>query len=117
MSADYQRTKPSRLAFLAICFSVMAIVLLTRLLYWQVLHREDVFRAMPGNEPGLGAAAWRGSIFDRHGHYLAVPSLVYDVGATPRSVTEPEQLAGLLAPILDVPQDQLLEKLRREQLS
>jgi len=117
MSAEFQKTKPSRLAFLAIFFAVMAAVLVARLFYWQVLRRDDVLLNTPGIEPGLGAAAWRGSIFDAHGHYLAVPSLIYDVGATPRSITDTQEVAGRLAPILGIPQDQLLEKLKQNDLS
>ena len=114
VSAEFQRTKPRRLAFLAVCFAVMAIVLLTRLFYWQVLRRQDVLLSSPGNGPEVGGIAWRGSIYDSHGHFLAVPSLVYDVGATPRSLTDSARVAELLAPLLGVPQSELSAKLSQK---
>ena len=92
----------------------MAIVLLARLFYWQVLRRDDVLRNSPANAAGIGAAAWRGSIYDCHGHFLAVPLLVYDVGVTPRSVTDPVQVAGLLAPLLNLPETELSAKLSQK---
>ncbi len=117
MSAEFQRIKPGRLAFLAICYGVMAIVLLLRLFYWQVLRRDDVLRNSPSNDASIGAAAWRGCIYDSHGHYLAVPSIVYDVGATPRSITDPVQVAAVLAPLVQVREQDLFTKLSQKDRS
>ena len=117
VSAEFQRSKPRRLFTLAVCYAVMAVVLLTRLAYWQVIRRDDVLRSNPVSDVGLGSAAWRGSIYDCHGHYLAVPSLVYDVGATPRSITDVVQVSAVLAPLLKVGQAELAGKLAQKERS
>jgi cell division protein FtsI/penicillin-binding protein 2 len=117
VAAEYQKTKPSRLAFLAICFAVMAIVLFTRLIYWQVLRRDDVRQNGGTGADNMGSAAWRGSIYDSHGHFLAVPSVVYDVGASPKTITEPERVAAELSPLVNVPVPTLVPELKQTTLS
>ncbi len=111
MSAESQRVKPRRLIFLAICFAMMASVLFIRLVYWQVMRRDDVLASAAGGDSGIGAAAWRGTIYDSHGHYLAVPSLVYDVGASPQAITDTVAVARLLAPLLATPEETLVARL------
>lgn len=115
MTADFQRTKSGRVAIVAICYAVMAIVLLMRLCYWQLLRRDDVFRASYGSGSGLAAETWRGGIFDSHGHYLAVASLVYDVGASPEAITDTKKVAGLLSPLLGVSEPDLVSSLSVKQ--
>ncbi len=110
MTAEFQKTKPTRLSIVAICFAVMATVLFVRLCYWQLLRRDDVFRSN-SLAAGIGASAWRGSIQDSHGHYLAVASLVYDVGASPAAITDTQKVAGLLAPLLGMQEGDLAAKL------
>ncbi len=111
MSAEFQRTKPTRVVILAICYAVMASVLLMRLVYWQVLRRSDVLESNRADGSSLGISAWRGMIYDSHGHYLAVPSLVYDVGASPQAITNPVQVAGVLAPLVGIPEPDLFNVL------
>lgn len=116
MSTEFQKTKPSRLLCLAILYALMASVLLVRFAYWQLFRRDDVFSNSPVSDVGI-AGAWRGTIYDCHGHYLAVPSLVYDVGASPRAVTDTAKVAGLLAPLAGVPEADLLQNLSKKDLS
>ncbi len=111
VSAEFQRAKSNRLAFLAVCFALMATLLIARLVYWQVVRRGDVLQNAPADEFDLGAVAWRGSIMDRNGHYLAIPSVVYDVGASPAMITDTEQVAGILAPLLGVAEEELAKAL------
>ena len=111
MSAEAQRAKSSRLAFLGLCFAVVATLLVVRLVYWQVVRRDDVRMSRIAAGAGLAGKAWRGTIYDRHGHYLAIPSVVYDVGASPRAITDAVKVAGLLAPILNVDEPKLIGKL------
>jgi cell division protein FtsI (penicillin-binding protein 3) len=111
VTAEAQRARSSRLAFLAICFALMAGVLVVRLVYWQALRRDDVRMSTAAAGAGLAGKAWRGTIYDRHGHYLAIPSVVYDVGASPQAITDPVKVAGLLAPILGIDEPRLIGKL------
>ncbi len=117
MSAEFQRTKPVRLACLAICIAVVAVLLVLRLLYWQVLHREEVVQAGTPEQFDISAIGWRGTIYDAHGRCLAMPSLVYDVGATPRLITDTLAVAGLLAPLLNMPEPEIVARLSHTELS
>ena len=111
MSADFQKIKPGRLAFLAICFAGMAALLSLRLFYWQVLHRSEVLQSSVADELDISAIGWRGTIYDRNNHSLAVPSLVYDVGASPQLITDSMRVAGLLAPLVHVPEPKIVAEL------
>lgn len=56
--------------------------------------------------PGL-----RGRVLDRRGQELAVSEDAASVYATPFQVKDPERTATRLAPLVDVPEDELLEEL------
>lgn len=56
----------------------------------------------------------RGDIFDRNGIKLATDKVYSDVYAHPADYDHsPEELAKLLAPILKMPKDTLLQKLKK----
>jgi len=56
--------------------------------------------------PGL-----RGTVYDRRGQELAVSEDAASVFATPFQVKDPERTASRLAPLIDVPEDDLLKEL------
>ncbi len=56
----------------------------------------------------------RGSILDRHGHELAASVTLDSVFADPALVEDPLGAARELAPVLELPEDELLRKLRLE---
>jgi len=117
VSAEFQKTKPGRLAFVAILFSVMAVLLLVRLFYWQVLRHSSIGETSVADELDMASIGWRGTVYDRNLHYLAVPSLVYDVGATPAMITDSLGVSGLLAPLLNVPEEGIAAKLAKKDRS
>ena len=57
--------------------------------------------------------ARRGSILDRNGVALAVSEPASDVSATPYLVKDPVRAAAKIAPILGLPEDELVKKLAR----
>ena len=62
----------------------------------------------------------RGNIFDRNGMKLATDELTYEVYAHPTLYSKkrpPELLAQLLAPALEMSQDELLEKLKSKKIN
>ena len=59
----------------------------------------------------LTLSAQRGMILDRHGEELAVEVEVESVYADPRRVEDPVRGGRLLAPLLEVPESRLVEKL------
>ncbi len=54
----------------------------------------------------------RGTIFDRNGEALAISRTMASIYADPRHVTDPEKTAAALAPVLELPQRELLDKLK-----
>jgi cell division protein FtsI (penicillin-binding protein 3) len=89
----------------------MAVLLLMRLFYWQVFHRSEVEQAGVVDSLSLSAIGWRGTVYDRNGHPLAMSSPVYDVGASPRLITDSLRAAELLAPLLGIPAPELVAQL------
>jgi cell division protein FtsI (penicillin-binding protein 3) len=80
---------------------------------WVGLVRADTLRNAAATQQVLDVAlpAQRGSITDRTGTELAVSEPASDVSATPYLVKDPQGTATKLAPILGVPQGELLSKL------
>ncbi|HEU0023478.1 MAG TPA: penicillin-binding protein 2 [Thermoleophilaceae bacterium] len=73
-------------------------------------------RAVTQQEEDLKVAARRGTIFDRHGLELAVSEDAITVFANPFLIKDPPRVAARLAPLLDLPETELLKKLSdREQ--
>ena len=115
MSAEAQRSRGNRLLFLAACFLVAAVALSARLVYWQIIRRED-YKLFQSGSGGVSAMALRGTSYDAPGHYLAVPSLLYDVGVSPRAITDTNQVIEQLATILQVEEATLREALQETEL-
>src|SRR3954469_16319202 len=59
----------------------------------------------------LTVPARRGAIVDRDGVELAVSEPADDVAATPYLIKDPDRVAQRLAPLIGVPEDELLKKL------
>jgi cell division protein FtsI (penicillin-binding protein 3) len=55
--------------------------------------------------------ARRGTIYDRNGQPLAISRAMSTVQANPHQVEDPVATAGVLAPVLGLPEEELLEKL------
>ena len=101
----YRRT----LAVATILLSVVVIVVL-RLGYWQIESPPPV---SAGGSEQESFSPQRGNIYDTHGYLLAVATTVYDIGATPRNITDAPLVADRLAATLGKPRDKLLELLRQ----
>ena len=55
----------------------------------------------------------RGSIVDRNGKPVAVPTRFYHFGVTPKMITNPDSFAAVMAPVLEMPAEEfgrLMEK-------
>ncbi|MBQ4378855.1 MAG: transpeptidase family protein [Treponema sp.] len=57
----------------------------------------------------------RGSILDRNGKALAVPSAFYDFGASPQSIKNKELFANLVAPIINESEGDILNLLEKSE--
>ena len=68
-------------------------------------------RAATQQEEDLTVSAKRGTIFDRNGLELAVSEDAITVFANPFLIDNPAKVAAQLAPLLDMPEDELLRKI------
>ncbi len=87
------------------------------ILYLFLIQVIDVrhYRAKASQQRAGRLFTMRGDIYDRTGTKLATDKIYSDVYAHPRDyVHEPEELAKLLAPILKIPKEKLLKKLKTE---
>jgi cell division protein FtsI/penicillin-binding protein 2 len=67
--------------------------------------------AVTQQEADITIPAKRGSITDVHGTDLAVSEPAADIAATPYLIDDATKVAAQLAPLIDVPEDELLRKL------
>ena len=104
-----------RMWTVAIGMGVALGVIILRLFAFQVLHgdewREVAIESLPVTD-----TPERGVIYDRNGAVLAVDEWDYRVGISPSILTDPEELANELAPVLQIPRGQLLADLESSEL-
>ncbi|MBA3530728.1 MAG: penicillin-binding protein 2 [Ardenticatenales bacterium] len=81
------------------CITALSLALSYRLVYWQVVRREELLER--ANRPTLerATAQPRGTIRDRNGYLLATDSVSYKFGVSPNVVSYPEQTAIQVATI------------------
>ena len=90
---------------------IFTIVLVARLVRFQVLQGDDLARNGISEYMVVEKPA-RGVIYDRHMAVLAANGADYQIGATPNMVLEPDDLAAALAPILQEQVYQLKARLQ-----
>ena len=91
-----------------------ALIIMGRLVAFQVVQGPE-WAERAGDEILVIASPERGSIFDRNGAVLAANTADYQIGVSPRLVTESEELATALAPILEQPRYEILGALESDQ--
>ena len=103
------RQSQRRLALLFVAFGAFAVILVVRLVYWQLLPHDELQAADTANrlQPGQ-LAANRGRIFDRQGRLLAADIVDNVIAIDPRVVKDPVDTANKLAGLLGRPQTELL---------
>jgi cell division protein FtsI/penicillin-binding protein 2 len=100
-----------RLWFITIGIVLFSIILVARLVNFQVLQK-DMLAEHGISEYTVIQKPTRGRVFDRHGAVLAANGADYQISATPNMVVEPSELASALAPILQEQVYQLKAKLQ-----
>lgn len=96
-----------RMWFIAIGMAFAVMIIVVRLVTFQVLDREEWKENVPV-EVLVEEKPKRGVIYDRNGAVLAVDRMEYRVGISPSLVTDPDELATELAPILQIPRYEIL---------
>lgn len=96
-----------RMWVVAIGLSLAALVVVGRLFAFQMFQGE-AFKEILIKELPVTDQPERGVIYDRNGAILAVDRWDYRVAVSPSILSDPEELANELAPILQIPRSQLL---------
>ncbi len=103
-------------------YTVMAImcaaglVLIGQLVRWQIIeHHNFVALAAAEHQDELVIPPRRGEIRDRVGHLLAADIIEYDISASPQIISDPYATADRLSRLLDLPRDELLQILTRNE--
>ena len=97
-----------RMWVVAFTIGVAAVIVVGRLFAFQVTQGEE-FKEMIVKELPVIDQPERGVIYDRNGAILAVDRWDYRVAVSPSILTDPEELAVSLAPILQIGPNTLLD--------
>lgn len=92
-----------------------SVIIVGRLIAFQVFqgaHWKELGEAV--QHVNVVARPDRGIIYDRNGAVLAGNSADYQIGVSPSLITQPEEMATALAPILQKPRYELLALLQAE---
>jgi cell division protein FtsI (penicillin-binding protein 3) len=104
----------NRLTVLGLVLCVWALALVIRLFQLQVLGHEKYAHIADTQQQKLDSMdAPRGAILDRNGNYLAISSEVPIVCVNPLRIPDRETGADLLASVLNLDRDELLDSLDR----
>ena len=104
-----------RLTVLWVVMLLVIILLFVQTFRVQVLAKPDIrARAESQSERKLSIPAPRGAIYDRKGEQLAVSQTMATITANPKHIKDANATAALLAPVLDIPQEELVDKLSRD---
>ncbi len=104
-----------RIAWLGAMFAALAILLVGRLVWWQILPRPEIAElGIGGNELPNTIKAARGNILDATGNYLAASTVRYEVSVSPGLLDDEQkqELAPQLAAILGWPEEDMLRLLQ-----
>jgi len=118
MTSESRQRSHRRLAVLAAVFFAFSLILLGRIIYWQVVRRQELLElAELEHYQTRVIPPQRGAILDRRGSLLATDIFQYEIFATPRDLLDPRWTAEQLAPLLERPPEALWALLDREDLS
>ena len=91
-----------------------ALIIVARLVAFQIIQGPE-WAERASDEVLVVAKPERGTIYDRNGAILAANTADYQIGVSPRLVTEAELLATALAPILQQSRYEILGTLQSDQ--
>ncbi|NLJ41256.1 MAG: PASTA domain-containing protein [Clostridiales bacterium] len=105
-------TNRKRLLMMLIVFTVVLVGLIGRLGYIHLIWGKELQEKAVGQwTRDLAVYPRRGKILDRNGNVLAQSGNSETIAARPNQIKDPKGVAALLAPILDLDEDKLYQKL------
>lgn len=95
-----------------VCVGIGCLILLLRLWYLQILEGDRYLTLSTNNRLRLRVVeAPRGFILDRNGEAMVENRPTFDLYATPEDVTNPAEVTGVLADILQIPASEIEARL------
>lgn len=107
------KSQQRRLFIVVMGLLIATIIIVGRLVLFQALQ-STTWAAKASDEVRVIAQPDRGMIYDRNGAVLAANTADYQVGVSPRLITDPERMATDLAAILQIPRFEILSKIESE---
>ncbi|MBI4673867.1 MAG: penicillin-binding protein 2 [Chloroflexi bacterium] len=102
-----------------VLFAIMvaaALVITVRLGYWQMVRHDDLNKlALNLRERTITDYARRGDILTGDGVLLATDIYSYEVAAHPKLIDNPKEQAQVLAPVLNLSEAELVQKLSSQE--
>lgn len=97
-----------RLTLLSVVLIGISAVLLARLLSFQFYIDANTKETLEENRENrlyqtVEVRPNRGLVYDRNGHLLATNSFEYRVGISPNQITDRQEVAAQLAPLVNIP--------------
>ena len=112
MTGSWGNLLRTRTLLLTALFACLFLLLVGRLAYLQILKHEELLRlAERQRSKTIPLRAQRGPILDRHHQPLAVSGATESLYALPPKIDDADDLAGMLAPLLGEPPENLRKKL------
>ncbi|MCP4356708.1 MAG: penicillin-binding protein 2 [Chloroflexi bacterium] len=108
------KSQQRRLAVIITGLTIATIVIVGRLVLFQVLQ-AGTWADKASDEVRVIARPDRGMIYDRNGAVLAANTADFQVGISPRLVTNPERVATDMASILQKPRYEILGAIESDQ--
>src|SRR5690625_704441 len=107
-----------RIRLLLICFTIFVVIMLIRLAYVQFVLADDINeKAVDLWLRNIAFQPDRGNILDMQGRDLTTNKSAASVIIVPQQVTDKEETAQQLATILQVPFEQMLEEITKQESS
>lgn len=106
----------NRIFIIMAILSAVGLILVAQLVRWQIIeHKSFVKLANQQNQKEYILKPARGNIYDRNHHLLAVDTVQYEVSASPQLISDPQETAGRLYRLLNIPRKTLLAGLSSDQ--
>lgn len=108
------RTRIKRVNFVFAIIVGAALVLSYRLLYWQVLQREETLAQTNQTIVEEATNPVRGTIRDRNGYLMAVDDAIYKFWVSPNIVSRPAVVAEEISGITGIAESELMDIFGRD---
>jgi cell division protein FtsI (penicillin-binding protein 3) len=113
MMDERERWARTRIVIIGVFFGLLFITVSAKAFKLQILqHEEMVRRAERQHQRAVPLTPARGAIMDRNGNNLAVSVEMYSCYGEARHIKDVEGTAAALAPFLEVPQQEIVRKIR-----